>query len=103
MIKTVLLLSLAAICSSKSLSSKQIRFFKKHVEDWSAPAIEKVLGGESEVHEGVKEMNIEYKSEDDKICKAFYTKSKKGESSTRWSCTAIQKYEDDSSISDRYD
>ncbi|KAF6199367.1 hypothetical protein GE061_007393 [Apolygus lucorum] len=49
-IKIVLLLTLAAICSSKRLNSKQIKFFKNNVESWKAPGIEKVLGGKSEFH-----------------------------------------------------
>uniref|UniRef100_A0A0K8TJM4 Uncharacterized protein n=1 Tax=Lygus hesperus TaxID=30085 RepID=A0A0K8TJM4_LYGHE len=88
LVRAALLLGLVGICYAepKKLNEKQIDYFKKHAEEWGAPAVLKVLDGGMEKTKKAQKLKMTYEAEDNQICEVTLTKYPKGMSTHGWNC-----------------
>uniref|UniRef100_A0A0A9Y2R3 BTB/POZ and TAZ domain-containing protein 3 n=1 Tax=Lygus hesperus TaxID=30085 RepID=A0A0A9Y2R3_LYGHE len=88
LVRAALLLGLVGICYAepKKLNEKQIDYFKKHAEEWGAPAVLKVLDGGMENKENVQVVTMKYEAEQNQICNLKLQRFRDKSSSHGWNC-----------------
>uniref|UniRef100_A0A0A9XV58 Ribonuclease Y n=1 Tax=Lygus hesperus TaxID=30085 RepID=A0A0A9XV58_LYGHE len=89
LVRAALLLGLVGICYAepKKLNEKQIDYFKKHAEEWGAPAVLKVLDGGMEVNDEFSQLTMKYEAAGNQICNLKLLNLKNKSKKHGWNCT----------------